>query len=59
MIQWRNLNIDPEAYLDLLGEEGEAPPLGMRWTIEKVHSHFPKIRKGYYNPPVGRRVWKG
>ncbi|MCA9413153.1 MAG: radical SAM protein [Candidatus Omnitrophica bacterium] len=58
MIQWRNLNIDPEAYLDLLGEEDLETPLGMRWAIEKVHSHFPKIRKGYYNPPVGRRAWK-
>lgn len=58
MIQWRNLNIDPEAYLDLLGEDSEETPLGMRWTIEKVHTHFSKIRKGYYNPPVGRRAWR-
>jgi len=58
MIQWRNLNIDPEAYLDLLDEDEDEPPLGMGWTIDKVHTHFPKIRKGYYNPPVGRRLWK-
>lgn len=57
MVQWRNLNIDPEAYLDLLDEESERETLGMRWTIAKVHAHFPKLRRGYYNPPVGSRPW--
>ena len=28
-----------------------------KWMIEKVHSHFPKLRRGYYNPPVGLRAW--
>jgi pyruvate-formate lyase-activating enzyme len=58
MIQWRNLNIDPEAYLELLQEEELRSTLGMRWTIKKIHSHFTKVRKGYFNPPVGRRLWK-
>ncbi len=58
MIQWRNLNIDPEAYLELLDEDPDRPTLGMRWTIGKVHQHFPRIRKGYFNPPVGNRIWK-
>lgn len=58
MIQWRNLNIDPERYLALLDEDSERPTLGMKWTIAKVHSHFPKIRKGYFNPPVGTRAWR-
>jgi len=57
MIQWRNLNIDPEAYLDLLDEDPNRPTLGMKWTIQKVHSHFPKLRKGYFNPAVGTRRW--
>jgi pyruvate-formate lyase-activating enzyme len=58
MVQWRNLNIDPEAYLALLDEEPDRPTLGMKWTIAKVHSHFPKLRKGYFNPPVGTRPWR-
>ncbi|GMV64470.1 MAG: hypothetical protein AMXMBFR75_02770 [Candidatus Hinthialibacteria bacterium] len=57
MIQWRNLNIDPEAYLELLDEDPDRPTLGMKWTIAKVHSHFPKIRHGYFNPAVGTRPW--
>lgn len=57
MVQWRNLNIDPEAYLELLDEAPEQETLGMKWTISKVHSHFPKLRRGYYNPPVGTRAW--
>lgn len=57
MIQWRNLNIDPEAYLELLDEDADRSTLGMKWTIAKVHSHFPKIRRGYFNPPVGTRPW--
>jgi len=58
MIQWRNLNLDPEAYLELLDEDRDRATLGMKWTIGKVHSHFPKLRRGYYNPPVGRRAWR-
>lgn len=58
MIQWRNLNIDPEAYLQLLNEDPDRPTLGMKWTIAKVHSHLPKLRKGYFNPPVGHRSFK-
>jgi pyruvate-formate lyase-activating enzyme len=58
MVQWRNLNIDPELYLELLDDDLSGPCLGMKWTIEKVHSHFPKIRRGYYNPPVGTRAWR-
>jgi pyruvate-formate lyase-activating enzyme len=58
MIQWRNLNIDPVAYLALLDEDPGRPTLGMKWTIAKVHSHFKKLRKGYFNPPVGTRPWR-
>jgi len=57
MVQWRNLNIDPEVYLGLFEEDLSGTPVGMKWTIEKVHTHFPKLRKGYYNPPVGTRGW--
>ena len=58
MVQWRNLNIDPELYLESMEDDPAGPCLGMKWTIDKVHSHFPTIRRGYYNPPVGTRAWR-
>lgn len=50
-IQLRNLNIDPEYYLDTLNA-AESSPLGMRAWLELVKKRIPNLRFGYYNPPL-------
>jgi pyruvate-formate lyase-activating enzyme len=51
MIQTRNLNIDPDYYLDSIGYE-ESQHIGIRKLVEMLRSDFPAIKLGYYNPPV-------
>jgi pyruvate-formate lyase-activating enzyme len=50
MIQWRNLNIDPDLYL----ESVPAPPgsLGVPAAMAAVRERFPGLRHGYFNPPL-------
>jgi len=55
MIQWRNLNIDPDWYLDTA--ERACPlthsrPMGMMTLMQTIRKDFPGIRHGYFNPPV-------
>jgi pyruvate-formate lyase-activating enzyme len=73
MIQWRNLNTDPERYLDLVERTcpaGQAHPLGIPVLLRRIRRQFPKIRHGYFNPcfspgghghlarhPFGQRRW--
>lgn len=54
MIQWRNFNIDPDWYLGKLGivETGEL--LGIKQLMDLLKEEFPKLRFGYYNPPIER-----
>jgi len=55
LIQWRNLNLDPDLYLETLGDlrwAGRA--LGVPALLKRVRQSFPKLRFGYYNPP-----WQG
>lgn len=47
MIQWRNLNIDPDWYLETLGQRLPAG-IGVRRLIEEI-----PIRRGYFNPYLG------
>jgi pyruvate-formate lyase-activating enzyme len=49
MIQTRNLNIDPDYYLDTIAYS-ESEPIGVRKCIENLRRDFPKVRLGYYNP---------
>jgi pyruvate-formate lyase-activating enzyme len=57
MIQTRNLNIDPDWYLQRLGLEGtEAEPCtgrvaGVRDWVLEIRKRFPSIKLGYFNPP--------
>ncbi len=44
MIQWRNLNLDPDAYLEMLGQTLPAG-MGINRLIEEI-----PVRKGYFNP---------
>ena len=52
MIQTRNLNIDPDYYLQKMDFK-DAPALGIRAWLQEIRREFPKIRLGYYNP-----AWK-
>lgn len=49
MIQWRNLNIDPDFYLETLGQKLPAG-IGIRELIERT-----PIRRGYFNPYIPKR----
>jgi pyruvate-formate lyase-activating enzyme len=52
MIQWRNLNVDPDWYLETLGSEPPSPRLGIPELLARVRADFPAIRFGYFNPPA-------
>jgi len=47
MIQWRNLNIDPDVYLNMLGQTLPAG-IGIRDLIGSI-----PLRRGYFNPYLG------
>jgi pyruvate-formate lyase-activating enzyme len=51
MIQTRNLNVDPDFYLDGIGFR-ESDPIGIRKLIKLLRNKFPGIRLGYYNPAL-------
>ena len=57
LIQWRNLNLDPELYIQTLGgpeallDAGEA--LGLPALLAELKGQFPQLRYGYFNPAWG------
>jgi hypothetical protein len=54
LIQWRNLNLDPDVYLRALGNlEPAGKALGVSFMLEEVRRNFPGLRYGYFNP-----AWK-
>lgn len=50
MIQTRNLNIDPDYYLDSIGFEDEEA-IGVRQLLKLLQTKYPRLTLGYYNPP--------
>jgi len=57
MIQWRNLNFDPQRYVQLMNGIAEhGQPVGAATLLEKIRRRFPRLRHGYFNPP--RESWK-
>ena len=51
-IQMRNLNIDPEWYMERLGITGlSAEFIGIKNWMMKIKKEVPFIHFGYYNPP--------
>lgn len=51
-IQLRNLNMDPDYYLQVTRHQPSAAPLGIRPWLSKLKERFPRLRFGYYNPPL-------
>ncbi|MBU0713121.1 radical SAM protein [bacterium] len=49
MIQWRNLNIDPEWYWEAM-KPVEQEGIGIDRMIERIRIKFPNLRHGYFNP---------
>ncbi len=54
MIQWRNFNIDPDWYLGKMGITETGELMGIKQLMELIHEEFPKVKFGYYNPPIER-----
>ncbi|HZH96137.1 MAG TPA: radical SAM protein [Flavisolibacter sp.] len=54
MIQWRNFNIDPDWYLGKTGITDTGEALGMKQLLELLQDEFPKLKFGYFNPPMER-----
>lgn len=52
MIQWRNLNIDPDWYVNSLDLPAVTKTLGMPLLLQKIREKFPHVRFGYFNPPM-------
>lgn len=50
MMQWKNLNIDPDQYQELIGPQTDVL-IGIRVMLEKVRARFPKLIIGYFNRP--------
>lgn len=54
MIQWRNFNIDPDWYLGKIGVTETGEIMGIKQFMDLIHEEFPKVKFGYYNPPIER-----
>jgi len=51
-IQLRNLNMDPEWYLETVGHAPALEPMGIRIWLRELKNRFPALRFGYFNPPL-------
>jgi len=56
-IQLRNLNMDPDWYLDSIQHNPSQQPLGMRNWLDLLRNRFPALGFGYFNPPLSLRVF--
>jgi pyruvate-formate lyase-activating enzyme len=50
MIQWRNLNIDPDYYLERLALKTPASR-GVNFLLRTIAAEFPRLKTGYFNLP--------
>jgi pyruvate-formate lyase-activating enzyme len=50
LIQLRNLNMDPDWYLETVQYDPVMPPMGMRLWLAELKRLFPGLRLGYFNP---------
>lgn len=57
MIQWRNLNIDPEWYGNAMRQAaGPGTPMGLAAFMKRLRKLCPWLRYGYFNPYVGEKA---
>ncbi len=56
LIQMRNLNMDPEWYLESMPSAEESKPLGIRRLVQNISKRFPHVRLGYFNPCLDPRA---
>ncbi|MDR2573013.1 MAG: radical SAM protein [Desulfovibrio sp.] len=57
MIQWRNLNIDPEWYFSMTHALGNPSPcMGLAAFMKRLKKSCPWLRYGYFNPWLGERA---
>ena len=54
MIQWRNFNIDPDWYLGKINVADAGECMGVQQMMNLIHEEFPKLKFGYFNPPIER-----
>ncbi|MCB2227553.1 MAG: radical SAM protein [Desulfarculaceae bacterium] len=52
LIQWRNLNIDPEVYLETLGLQPPTERMGIPQMIAALKLRFRALKHGYFNPKL-------
>lgn len=52
LIQLRNLNMDPELYLNVVQHNPCQAPIGMLNWLQTLKQRFPKLCFGYFNPPL-------
>lgn len=52
LIQMRNLNMDPEHYLHVIGHVAAGPPLGIRTWFSSLQKNHPGLQFGYFNPAL-------
>jgi pyruvate-formate lyase-activating enzyme len=53
MIQWRNLNIDPDWYMETVDralQSARSDFMGIPELMRRLRAGFPRIRMGYFNP---------
>ena len=54
LIQWRNLNLDPDLYMQTIGDVLDAgDAIGVAEMLEEVRRQYPAVRFGYFNPAWG------
>jgi len=52
LIQLRNLNMDPDWYLETVQYSPGSSPMGMRNWLAELQGLFPTLRFGYFNPAL-------
>ncbi|MHB8789532.1 MAG: radical SAM protein [Desulfobulbaceae bacterium] len=52
LIQLRNLNMDPEWYQQVVGQQSNGAAIGIRAWLQQLKIRFPLLRFGYFNPPL-------
>jgi len=52
LIQLRNLNMDPDWYLETVEHRPNSPPIGILNWLKELKRLFPALRFGYFNPPL-------